>query len=269
MTTIINNKNQRYRLAAVSLICLILAFTGCATKQDVMRVDESVQQLRNDQKLLKRQIEGIDSLFAEGAEQDNRMRADIRSSLDELNQQLAQMQSQLSDMQQLVYNLSQRTSESPASVQPAATIAPGDSTAEDSTEVQSASSVDCRQLWDTAFKDMYRAQYDLAISGFMDYLKYCPGTDLADNSQYWIAESYYEMQQHEQAIEEYKKVLEKYPESEKRASAFFKLGRTYEKLADTTKALEYYLILKNDFPGSVEFDQVKDKIEAWQKTGEN
>jgi TolA-binding protein len=268
MTISKNIRRQRYRLWAVSLICLIIAFSGCATKQDVMRVDENVRQLRNDQKLLKRQLDGIDSLFAEGADQDNRMRAEIRSSVDELNDQLAQMQNQLSDMQQLIYNLSQRTSESPVAVRPLETP-PDSSASSDSAAVPGASSVDCRQLWDTAFKDMYRAQYDLAISGFMDYLQYCPGTDLADNSQYWIAESYYELQQHEQAIAGYKELLDKYPESEKRASAYFKLGRTYEKLSDTTQALEYFLVLKNDFPGSVEFDQVKDKIEAWQKAEGN
>lgn len=260
---------QRYPLWGVSLICLALALGGCATKQDVMRVDESVRQMRNDQVLLKHQINRIDSLLADGKEQDTRMRADIRSSIDELNQQLAQMQSQLNDMQQLVYTYAQRAPETGITQQPIVPQQPADTAAPGDTVTQSVSSVDCRNLWDNAFKDMYRAQYDLAISGFMDYLKYCPSTDLADNSQYWIAESYYEMSQHEQAIAEYEKLLSKYPDSEKRASAFFKLGRTYEKLADTAKALEYFLILKNEFPGSVEYDQVKDKISEWQKTGGN
>ncbi len=250
---------------AVSLAVLVMIFAGCATKQDVMRVDENVRQVRNDQMLLKRQIEHLDSLLTEGAEQDNQTRADIRSSIDDLNQQLTNMQNQLNDMQQLVYSFSQRTPET-TPIQPPAAI-PGDTAAPSDTTT--ASSVDCRRLWDNAFKDMYRAQYDLAISGFMDYLKYCPNTDLADNSQYWIAESYYEMNQHEQAIEEYKKLLDKYPDSEKRASAIFKLGRTYEKLGDTAKALEYFLILKNDYPGSVEYEQVKDKIDEWQKAKKN
>lgn len=268
-----NIRKQGYRLAAVSLICLSIAFTGCATKQDVLRVDETISQVRNDQMVLKRQLMHIDSLFASGAEEDNRMRAEIRASLDELNDQLGQMKNQLNDMQQVVYMMSQRASGTgTAQQQPLETPPPaaGDSAVKsDTTATDTRSSIDCRQLWDNAFKDMYRAQYDLAISGFMDYLKYCPSTDLADNSQYWIAESYYELKQHEQAIQEYKKLLDNYPESEKRASAYFKLGRTYEKLADTTKALEYFLILKNDFPGSVEFDQVKDKIDEWQKAKEN
>ena len=260
---------QRCLRRGASLFCLFLALNGCATKQDVLHVDETVRQMRNDQLLLRGQIARIDSLLTYGNEHDTRMRADLRSSLDELNQQLAQMKSQLNDMQQLVYSSAQRTPETGPAQQPLVIQKPADSATPGDTGVQSVSSVDCRSLWDNAFKDMYRAQYDLAISGFMDYLKYCPGTDLADNSQYWIAESYYEMNQHEQAITEYRKLLDKYPDSEKRASAFFKLGRTYEKLADTAKALEYFLILKNEFPGSVEYDQVKDKITEWQKAGGN
>ncbi len=273
MTLFKNIRKQGYRLAAVSLTCLIIVFTGCATKQDILQVDESVRQVRNDQMVLKRQLDHIDSLFTMGADQDTRMRAEIRTSLDELNEQLSQMKNQLNDMQQVVYLLSQRVSGTPVAQQPQLTTEtpPADSSAEtsDTTATEAKSSIDCRQLWDNAFKDMYRAQYDLAISGFMDYLKYCPGTDLADNSQYWIAESYYELKQHEKAIDEYKMLLDQYPESEKRASAYFKLGRTYEKLADTAKALEYFLILKNDFPGSVEYDQVKDKIDEWQKADGN
>jgi hypothetical protein len=40
-------------------------------------------------------------------------------------------------------------------------------------------------------------------------------------------------------------------------------------LGDTAKALEYFLILKNDYPGSVEYEQVKDKIDEWQKAKKN
>lgn len=270
MTNHVYIGKQGYRLGAISLLFLSMVFAGCATKQDVLRIDENVRQMRNDQLFLRAKLDRIDSLFADGGQQDNRLRAELRLSLDDLNQQLGQMQNQLNDMQQMVYRLTQRSSDSP---QTQSAIIPGTpaDTAQppDTGNAPATSSVDCRRLWDNAFKDMYRGQYDLAISGFSDYVKYCPGSDLTDNSQYWIAEAYYELQQHEQAIAEYNKLLSQYPDSEKRASAIFKLGRTYEKLADTTRALEYFLRLKDEFPGTVEYDQVKDKIDAWQKTNNN
>lgn len=267
-----NIRGWRYRLAVISLPFLMLLLSGCATKQDVLRVEEKVNQVRNDQKLLKAQLNKIDSLITGGIENENRLRVEMRTALDETGARLTQIENQLRDLQQLVYRLAQHAGGETGLIQPPVIAEkPVDSTGADSGtyDTSMVSSVDCRRLWDNAFKDMYRGQHDLAISGFSDYLKYCPNGDLSDNSQYWIAEAYYEMRQFERAIEEYKKVLDNYPDSEKRATAYFKLGRCYEDLGDKKKALEYFLILRNDYPGTVEFEQVRDKIEAWEKEPKN
>ncbi len=262
-------RRQGRHLLVVPLAGLVLVSAGCATKQDVMRVDENVNRIRNDQMLLKGRIARIDSLLSSRVEQDNQLRVDIETSLTELNTQLTQLQNQLSDMQQLIYSLSQRVSESGGVIQPPVTVRTpsdtGDTTPATADSTELASTVDCRRLWDNAFKDMYRGQYELAITGFTDYLKFCPRGDLSDNSQLWIAEAYYEMNEHDKAITEYQKLLDEYPDSEKRATAYFKLGRTYEKLGDTAKAMEYFVVLKDEFPGSVEFDQVRDKVDEWQE----
>ncbi|MFH1700981.1 MAG: tetratricopeptide repeat protein [Candidatus Zixiibacteriota bacterium] len=255
-------------LIVVSLFSLMVLFAGCATKQDVLRVEEKVNQVRADQRLLKAKIDAIDSLIADGAEQDNRLRADMRSSVEDLNEQLTQLQNQLNDLNQMIYNFSQRVASQPAQSQvfqqaPLADDAAAQ--ASDTTEIEAVSSVDCTGLWDQAFKDMRRGQYDLALSGFSDYIKFCPKGNLLDNSQYWIAECYYEMEMNERAIEEYTRLIDGYPESEKLSSAYFKIGRSYEKMNNNGKALEYYIIIQEQFPGSVQHEQVKDKIERWQK----
>ncbi|MEE9443429.1 MAG: tetratricopeptide repeat protein [candidate division Zixibacteria bacterium] len=255
-------------LLVVSLFSLILLFSGCATKQDVLRVEEKVNQIRADQRLLKAKIDAIDSLIASSAEQDNRLRVDMRSSVEDLNEQLNQLQNQLNDLNQMIYNFSQRVAMQPIQPQVVQQPPPAEDTtsrADDTTEVETISSVDCTELWDQAFKDMRRGQYDLALSGFSDYIKFCPEGNLLDNSQYWIAECYYEMEMNERAIEEYTKLIDGYPESEKISSAYFKIGRSYEKMDNNEKALEYYIIIQEQFPGSVQHEQVKDKIERWQK----
>ncbi|MCK5125075.1 MAG: tetratricopeptide repeat protein [candidate division Zixibacteria bacterium] len=270
MKNLLNGKG--YRVCAISLLCLILALAGCATKQGVLRVEEKVNQVRIDQKLLKLQLDQVDSLISGGAEADNRLRADIRSSIDDLNNQLTQLQNQITDLNQMLNLVIQRVQAGGGQMQPQ-TVQISDSVQqmqnqEDSTTAQ-APSVDCHNLWDTAFKDIRRAQYDIALSGFSDYLKYCPEGPLADNSQYWIAECYYEMELHEQAIAEYKKLLEKYPTTEKKATAIFKIGRSFEKQDNKDEALKYYLILQNDHPETVQFNQVKDKIAEWQTAKKN
>ena len=259
-----------YRIIAISLLIIGLALSGCAMKQDVIRVEEKVNQVRIDQKLLKAQLDNVDSLVTNGADQDNQLRADMRSSIEDLNTQLTQLQNQITDLNQMLYSMVQRLQSgqavSPPMVKQPDTAAGNQAAAADTT---TQSSVDCHNLWDTAFKDMNRGQYDLALSGFSDYLKYCPNGPLADNSQYWVAECYYEMDLLEQAIGEYNKLMEKYPESEKKASAIFKIGRSYEKLSKNDEALKYYLRLQNEYPESLQYNQVKDKIAEWQKTKKN
>lgn len=265
--------SQGYRLGAISLFFIALLLSGCATKQDLLRVEDSVNQIRNDQKMLYTRMAHIDSILVQGSEQDKNQRVQVQTAVQDLTAQLAQLQNQLTDMQQLVFKLSQRsgpgntptlTPPVQTPIQPPlatdTTKASGDSAAQ-----ANAPSVDCRQILDQAFKDMRKGQYDLAISGFSDYLKFCPNGDLRDNSQYWIAEAYYETKKYDKAIAEYNLLLTQYPDTEKKATAYFKIGRSYEELNNRKKALEYFLKLKKEFPNSVEYGQAKEKIEKWQK----
>ena len=246
----------------VSLLCLLI-FSGCASKQDVIQVDEKVTQVRNDQRLLKAKIDAIDSVISNSAEQDDILRAEMRTSIKEMNEQVNRLMNQLEDLQQMIYNLNRTggTSRSAVIPPPVTTTDSAEVAVVDSTIQSSATSVDCRNLWENAIKDMTRGQYELAVSGFSDYLSYCPDGDLSDNSQYWIAEASYEMKQFEKATEEYKKLIAEYPDSEKIPTAYFKLGLCAEETGDSQEALEYYRVLRDKYPSSLEYDLVKDKIE--------
>lgn len=256
-----------YRLRAISLIVLGLLAAGCATKQDVLRVEDKINQVRNDQRLLNARVERLDSLLSGSLEQDNRLRAEMRAAIDEMIGQGTQIQARIDDLQQLVYRAPGRVETGSAIPAPVDTTKAADTTRPGPTDTSVAGgpSVDCRNLWDNAFKDMRRGQYDPAISGFSDYLKFCPKGDLCDNSQYWIAEAYYEMQQYPKAIEEYDRLLKNYPDSEQRPSAYYKLGRCYEETGNKKKALDHFLVLKKDFPNTPEYEQAKDRIAALQK----
>jgi tol-pal system protein YbgF len=255
---------QGYRVGTISLLLVALLFAGCARQQDLLRVEERVQQIQNDQRILRASIRHIDSLITQSSVEDNQMRAEMRSAISDLNIELQQLQNRLDDLQQIVYTASQRGTGQSLTITPPPSK---DTTAQqaDTSGTEATSRVDCMQIWDTAFKDMFRGQYDLAISGFNDYLETCPEGELADNSQYWIAEAYYEMKQYERAIQEYDTLISKYPDTEKKVTSYYKLGRSYEELGDKKKALDYFLILQNEYPGSVEHEQVRDKIPALQK----
>ncbi len=73
--------------------------------------------------------------------------------------------------------------------------------------------------------------------------------DLADNCQYWIGESYYDLQNYQQAIVAFEKVFT-YARSNKDDSAQLKLGMCYLHLNEKEKAKEEFQKLVRNYPAS-------------------
>ena len=68
-------------------------------------------------------------------------------------------------------------------------------------------------------------RYDEAATAFLAFLENYPGSRLASNAQYWLAESYYVSQKNDLALEAFSKVVSDYPSSPKVAGALYKIGR--------------------------------------------
>jgi len=88
-----------------------------------------------------------------------------------------------------------------------------------------------------------------AIQKFEALLAENSKNSLADNSQYWIGEAYYDQGQYQQAILSFEKVFS-YPNSNKDDSAQLKLGLCYVKLNDQSRAREEFQKLINNYPSS-------------------
>lgn len=96
----------------------------------------------------------------------------------------------------------------------------------------------------------YRARnYRNAIQKFEALLATDSRHSLADNCQYWIGESYYDMQNYQQAIVAFEKVFT-HSKSNKDDSAQLKLGMCYLRLDEKGKAKEEFQKLVHDYPAS-------------------
>ncbi len=78
------------------------------------------------------------------------------------------------------------------------------------------------QLFAAAYGDYSRGNYDLAISEFRQYVETYPSSEMADNAQYWIAESFVGKKQLNEAIIEFDKVSTLFPKGDKIPSARYK-----------------------------------------------
>jgi tol-pal system protein YbgF len=107
-----------------------------------------------------------------------------------------------------------------------------------------------RELYSQAYADYARANFDLAIQGFSEYIRNYPGTDFTDNAQYWIGECLYSKKMYAEAIEAWNVLLRDYPSSDKIPDARVKKGMSLERLGRKSQALVEYRYVVDRFPNS-------------------
>jgi tol-pal system protein YbgF len=78
--------------------------------------------------------------------------------------------------------------------------------------------------YQAALELLRQGRYPQAEAGFKQYLADFPDGELADNAQYWLAETYYVNREFETALEAFNQVLEQYPNSRKTPDAMLKAG---------------------------------------------
>lgn len=81
-----------------------------------------------------------------------------------------------------------------------------------------------RDNYQAAFELLKEERYDLAASSFKQFLIEFPASELVDNAQYWLAESYYASNNFEQALRDFQVVIDKHPRSSKVPDALLKMG---------------------------------------------
>jgi tol-pal system protein YbgF len=227
-------------------------------KRDIVILDDKINNIRANQKEVNESIARLDSLLNAEAEASLKLRAEIRSSVSELMEQSQMTQANLDDLQAKVDALA--GVQSPAFIQPPVISS---DTFLDTTETasQALPGINCQDLYDDSFTFVMQGQYEEAITSFNDYLKYCGSHDLADNARFWIGESYYSMDNFRSAVSEFDLLLSEYPDSEKKATAYYKMARSYEELGQKQDAIANFEKLIEDFPNTLEAENAKDKLE--------
>lgn len=129
-----------------------------------------------------------------------------------------------------------------------------------SAEGTAASPIPPSDLYNQAYKDYMLGNYDLAITGFSDYLRQSPTGNLAPNALYWIGECYYSKGNYTKAITVFDSVTIDYPKSNKVVSALLKIGYSYEKAGDKEMSVTYFKKVIEQFPYSDEAKLAKVKL---------
>lgn len=81
-----------------------------------------------------------------------------------------------------------------------------------------------RDNYQAAFELLKGQRYEPAAMAFQQFLVAYPDSELADNAQYWLAESHYVTQKFDEALAEFEVVINDYPRSRKVPDALLKMG---------------------------------------------
>jgi tol-pal system protein YbgF len=125
---------------------------------------------------------------------------------------------------------------------------------------KSVKPLDYTKLYDTAYDDYQQQNYSLARTGFAEYLRLFPETDLADNAQYWIGECYYAEGKYEEAFNAFQQVITKYPTGNKVPRAMLKAGHAQLQLGRKDQARLMFQQVIDAYPLSSEADQAKSRL---------
>ncbi len=124
---------------------------------------------------------------------------------------------------------------------------------------------DPKDLYEAAHKHFKKGEYESTREVFSVLLKQYPKHDLADNSQFWIAESFYREKDSENAIIEYQKLIKGYPKSAKIPSALYKQALSFEAIKDKKNAEVVLQVLVKKYPDSAEAKKARAKLKKSSK----
>jgi tol-pal system protein YbgF len=127
----------------------------------------------------------------------------LNDTLDELKARLAKVSKQLEDMQAAQQSLAVQQTQQ---------------------QQQQASAPPPDVLYNNALRDYQAGKNDLAAQEFADYLKFYPNTDLAGNSNFYLADIQFRQGNYAAAAKSYDQVLQSFPDGNKAAAAELKKG---------------------------------------------
>ncbi len=104
--------------------------------------------------------------------------------------------------------------------------------------------------YQSAFEVLRNGDYEESASAFEQFLAVFPSSPLADNAQYWLAETYYVQRQYMAALPAFQLVVDEYPGSSKLPDALLKIGFCHYELQQWDAARDSLERVIREFPAT-------------------
>jgi len=242
-------------------------------QDSVMVLGGRIEELNARIAMLGQKLEGVRSTSGGGVANEAEIRV-INLRLEKLNERVKDISVKLSKA------LGEPVEEvAPGGSIPAAALIPGQTEIRESATVWGAPSVETSpqtppeqdvkqdvkqepgELYQRAYSAYLSGQFDEAVSGFDEYLKLYPNTELSDNAIYWLAESYLGADNLEAASAAFDRMAETFPYSNKAPTALLRNAQIFIKQGQTAQAVDKLKLVIDKYPTAHEAATARGRLE--------
>jgi tol-pal system protein YbgF len=264
----------------VAVAAAFLAAAGCVSTSDFEAAQRQIAELQEELANVKRtasskeEVQGVNVRIAEQTETLLKSNATLVTKVNDIEERL---QTTTGTIEQAAYRMdgfAQQLTQirrdlddvkaGLAAAQQAAPVAPAAPASPSGSQVTVPAtpppSADPTEIYQAAYRDYQRGNYDLAIEGFRDFLEVNKEPDLADNASYWIGESLFSQKKYREAIEQFDSVVTKFPRSDKVPGALLKKGYAYISIGEKAQGVVQLQYVLHEHPKSQEAALARQKL---------
>jgi tol-pal system protein YbgF len=270
---------------------------GCATNKDVQILDKEIDKLHYQVNNLQKENTSIKNELSDSRAENQRLKMDLTLRLDNLQSEMRSLSTGIEEYKEFLKRPSKETDrfredmesrwrgweekrkiqeERIKEIEDRLKGLDGKTAGSTSKAMESERPASIKEVppeikgVSTGMGDIYKDAYETFHKGdlegarrkFEGFLKQYPNTELSDNAQFWIGETYYLKRDFERAILEYEKAIVKYPEGDKIPAALFKQALSFMELGDKTNARNLLKRVIERYPRSEQAEMAKKKLET-------
>jgi tol-pal system protein YbgF len=185
--------------------------------------------------------------------------AGLAAKVDNTNNDVAEVRNQVSDLNLSMNKVLQRLGDISDAIKVIqAPAAPPPTAGTGATSAPPPAAV----LYQNAYRDQDAGKYDLALSGFTDFLKFYPEDPNAPRAQFNIGEAHRGLKKFELAAQDYDAVIERYPSSDITPDAYLSKGIALREAGRKSDSAATFRALIANFSRSSQAAKARDELRA-------
>jgi len=275
-----------FRAATLSLLVALLG-TGSAcvlpdqlakVQNDVADLQRQVGEVRTSQEATRDEIAELSAVALRGGGEEEVTRADMAEvalRLDRLSREVTMTDEKVNDLGRRVDRFAreiQQTREmarngtgsldDPIDESPGPVSGTSGATLQPVVPPPSGAVPDPEALYNTAYLDFSKGNFDLAIAGFEEYQQRFAESPLADNALYWIGVCQFSKGDFAAAILAFDRLLEGYARSDKAPAADLKKALAFQEQNQIGQAIVQLRYVISEYPDTDEARIARDRLSA-------